>query len=257
MSRDPLAAAAPLADAISAPCYELRLPVGDGTAHLVSVHGDPALLDDAHERLLALDALWSTSDPDSELSRVTRTGGRPVTVSPETLVLVGAAYEAHRLTAVPVDGDVVIDTAASTVCVPTAMAIDLSCVANGLAADLVLADLLDGGAAGACVNVGGAIRVAGIAPRRDGWVVGVDDPRGDGLLGSIRVRDAAIATVDGVTVTLVGDSQRASWAEALARAAASATPSAALSFLERQGATGVVVDDRGVHLAAGWLDLAA
>lgn len=62
-------------------------------------------------------------------------------------------------------------------------------IGKGLAADLVTAQLLGAGAAGACVGVGGDVRVAGRAPDADGWRVGLPASLG----GAVALRDGAVA----------------------------------------------------------------
>jgi thiamine biosynthesis lipoprotein len=307
---------------VGAPCFELTFPVMGSKAHLVVVQGEPASLDDARDRLQDLHQRWTRFEPDSEVSRINAHAGQPVAVSAETVVLVGMSVEAWRRThgrfdpsvlpalisagydrdfaaittttvaAVPKPvpqptgcADVVVDAAAGTVCIPEGSALDFGGIAKGLAADMVLADLLDAGALGACVNVGGDLRVHGVAPRRGGWVVGVDDPRGEGLLGCIRTHSAAVATssrakrawgpaahhlidprtcrpastgVESVTVVRTGEDSGAWFAEALAKAAFLAGPHDGPAVLAEYGATGLFVRDDGSHVAApGWEALMA
>jgi thiamine biosynthesis lipoprotein len=138
----------------------------------------------------------------------------PVTLSPSTFAVVAAAVDAWRWTGgrfdptvlqavraagydrtfddvarvdhrpaapVPVPGcdGIVLDHGRRSVLLPEGVTIDLGGIGKGFAADLVVRDLLCVGAAGACVNVGGDLAVAGEAPTGDGWVVGVADPRDD------------------------------------------------------------------------------
>jgi thiamine biosynthesis lipoprotein len=61
------------------------------------------------------------------------------------------------------------------VCLPAGTGFDPGGIGKGLAADIVLSELVATGAEGACVNVGGDLRVSGVAP--DGaWTVGVEHP---------------------------------------------------------------------------------
>lgn len=55
------------------------------------------------------------------------------------------------------------------------MAFDPGGIAKGYAADLVVEALLDAGAAGALVNLGGDLRVEGTPPSGDGWVLEVGE----------------------------------------------------------------------------------
>jgi thiamine biosynthesis lipoprotein len=56
------------------------------------------------------------------------------------------------------------------------LTLDPGGIGKGLAADLVVADLLARGAAGALVSIGGDLVVGGRSPDRDGWIVTVEDP---------------------------------------------------------------------------------
>jgi thiamine biosynthesis lipoprotein len=288
-------------------------------AHIVTVHGDAGLIEDATARIHELHRLWTRFEPDSDVSRMNAGLGRPVPVAPETVLLVGLALESWNMTdgrydpsvlpavlaagydrdfgeltddtvgsgdAKPAKGcaGIVVDAAASTVSVPVGRSIDVSGIAKGLAADLVVADLLDGGAIGACVNIGGDLRVDGASPRSGGWVVGVEHPRTHFLLGCLRLRSGAVATssrvkrswgpanarrhhiIDPLTgrpadtgvqaVTVVADE---GWqAEALATAAFLAGAEHGLAILEAGGASGLIVrDDDTLAVAGAWAELLA
>ncbi len=74
---------------------------------------------------------------------------------------------------------------------PDGVTIDPGGIGKGLAADLVATELVDGGADGALVSVGGDLRVRGRAPH-GGWAVELD--HGDGPFARIGVIDGAVAT---------------------------------------------------------------
>ena len=59
---------------------------------------------------------------------------------------------------------IVVDEDAGTVRLPVDVGFDPGGIGKGLAADLVVAEVLAEGAAGACVNLGGDMRVDGAAP---------------------------------------------------------------------------------------------
>jgi thiamine biosynthesis lipoprotein len=68
-------------------------------------------------------------------------------------------------------------------------------IGKGLAADLVVAELLAEGAEGASVNVGGDVRAEGRSPTPDGWVVAVEDPwTRSRELSRCALRSGAVAT---------------------------------------------------------------
>jgi len=306
-------------EAHAAPRYQLRVPTMGTQAHLMSVHGEPELLEEARERLADLHAKWTRFEPDSEVSRINAAAGTPVHVSPETVLLVGLAVTAWTRThgrydpsvlpallAAGYDRDfaaldatsigsratgpavgcagVTVDAEASTVMVPPGTALDFGGIAKGLAADLIVADLLEGGAIGACVNIGGDLRVSGVSPRRGGWIVGVDHPRAHFLADCIRVTEGAVATTSRVkrtwgpsscnlhhvidpatgapahttvqSVTIVGD--QGWYVEALAKAAFLAGPVDGADLLVAAGASGYFFLDGDQTVAVGsWNELRA
>ncbi len=68
----------------------------------------------------------------------------------------------------PGAGVVELDAVVRAVRLPPDVALDLGGIAKGFAADLVAAELLDAGAEGVCVNIGGDLRVSGTPPTGDG-----------------------------------------------------------------------------------------
>jgi FAD:protein FMN transferase len=192
------------------------------------VGGGPELLATARRRIDDLEARWSRFRPDSELNRLNaRADGEPHPVSPDTFSLLQRAVEAWRLTGGLCDptvlGDVLragyrasfddlpatvtagasdlgrgaagieLDPVARTARLPVGVGVDPGGVGKGFAADLVVAELLDAGAEGACVNLGGDLRVAGAAPA-ESWVVAVDHPWRPDPAGVVHLRDGAVAT---------------------------------------------------------------
>ena len=69
-------------------------------------------------------------------------------------------------------------------------------IGKGFAADLVLDELLAEGAGGACVNLGGDVRVGGLGPDGGDWTVTVEDPRDPAgpPLVTLLLADGAVAT---------------------------------------------------------------
>lgn len=184
-----------------------------GTGHVL-VLGPHAVrsLAYARSRLDLLERVWSRFLPGSDVSRLNAAAGRWVDVCADTVVLlrhsrryweltegqfdptVHAAMLAHGydrdlacvratgsaapVASVPAPGcdGIEVDAAAGRARLPLGAGFDPGGIGKGLAADLVCAELLAAGAAGALVNVGGDLRAAGRPPRRDGWVVAVPDP---------------------------------------------------------------------------------
>jgi thiamine biosynthesis lipoprotein len=302
----------------AAPTYQIRMPIMGTQAHLITVHGEPELLDEARDRLVDLHAKWTRFEPTSEVSRI-NAAGEPTEVSPETVLLVGLAVTAWAWTSGRYDPSVLpallaagynrdfgrldassvtagdpspgvgcsgveVNAERMTVRIPPGTALDFGGIAKGLAADLIVADLLDGGAIGACANIGGDLRAAGVSPQRGGWLVGVEHPQGHFLTDCLRVREGAVATtsrtkrrwgpaashlhhvIDPITgrpartrvqsVTVVAD--EGWYAEALAKAAFLAGPEQGAQVLTSAGASGIFFCDDDETVAVGhWQELIA
>ena len=189
------------------------------------------LADQAVARLAELESRWSRFRPDSEVSLLNAAAGTPVEVSAETVHLVRRSIDAWRLSAGFVDGtelaavvaagydrsfeqipedrtpttgpaaprslagpgDIVIDGRA--VAIPAGCGFDPGGIGKGLAADLVSAELVTAGATGACVNVGGDLRVRGDTPRRrGGWTVAVEHPHRPSPIALVGLTDGGVAS---------------------------------------------------------------
>lgn len=180
--------------------------------------GDPAdLLDDAQQYIEDLEAKWSRFRPSSDVTRVNRHAGVAMPVSPATAELVSLAISCSGLTGgrfdptvgaaviaagydrsfdelaaspgvlpdapptiVPGCDGIVVDPASGTIRVPRGTLLDLGGIGKGRIADLVSAMLITAGASGVCVDLGGDVRVAGVAPDDGPWVVAIDDPMAPG-----------------------------------------------------------------------------
>jgi thiamine biosynthesis lipoprotein len=245
------------------------------------------------------------------VSRLNRAGGRPTLVSADTVTLVRLALAGWRGTAGRFDPTVLgpmldagydrsfeqlvepaptrapsglvlgavamsIDERWGTVALPPGVGFDPGGIGKGLAADLVVVELLAGGAAGACVNIGGDLRAEGGGP----WPVDVADPFDSRRppVATLALQTGAAATssrlrrmwwqggtrrhhiidpttgrpadtdVAAVTV-LTGEAWRA---EVLATSALLAGVAGAVDVLAGAGATGLVVGADGtLHPAPG------
>ena len=176
-----------------------------------------------------------------------------------------------------------VDEGVGTVRLPFGVGFDPGGIGKGLAADLVASELIELGADGACVNVGGDLRVIGTAPDGDVWRVEVDDPSGGPRLGLVALADGAVATssrarrhwtaadgtehhhlIEPVTATSASTSVLAAtviasegWrAEVLAKVAfldgLSTSASKGPRWLERLGVGALVVHDGGVVTNDRW-----
>jgi thiamine biosynthesis lipoprotein len=201
-------------------------------AHLVVVGGRAQLVDDAAARLADLERRWSRFLLDSEISQCNALAGRAVRVSRDTLRLVSHAVAGWKLTngcfdptvltavrdagydrdfpdamqrasmhtpppARPAPGcaGIVCDESLGTVTLPAHVQLDPGGIGKGLAADIVTEELLEHGAAGALVSVGGDVRVRGLPPEGSTWTLAVDDATHPGVdLVRLGLHDGAVAT---------------------------------------------------------------
>jgi thiamine biosynthesis lipoprotein len=260
----------------------------------------------AEQWVAELERRWTRFRPDSELMRLNGSPGRPVVVSMDTFAAIAHAVDAWRLTygrfdptvfdavnAAGYDRDfagvrdvvhstdgrpspgcdaIVLDPLVRAVTLPEGVRLDLGGIGKGFGADLVVTRLLEDGAHGACVALGGDLRVGGIGPEEDGaWRVLVEDPYGRHVPRSLRLRAGGVATTtrlkrrwfahDGerhhvldprtgrsaytglAAITAVAGE---GWfAEALAKAGFVAGITEAAPLFARHGATGLLVDDGG------------
>jgi thiamine biosynthesis lipoprotein len=92
-------------------------------------------------------------------------------------------------------GVVELDPVGGALRVAVGCGFDPGGIGKGTAADLVVGELLEAGADGACVNVGGDLRVAGAGPAGADWVVAVEDPRDPASsVAELVLADGALAT---------------------------------------------------------------
>lgn len=182
-------------------------------AHLVIVDAPHPLAVHARERLDELEMRWSRFVPESELCRLNAAAGVPVVVSPATFALVEHACDAwsrtrgafdptvlpaveaagydrdfasvapvgehtqQRPVTVPGCGGIGLDPLVRSVTLPVGVRLDFGGIGKGFAADLVAEELLEAGAAGVCVNLGGDLRVEGRPPdgdAGDAWVIEIE-----------------------------------------------------------------------------------
>lgn len=168
----------------------------------------------ARRRVGLLDRAWSRFRADSELSHVNRNAGSgPITVSDDFAHLVRAMREGWEISgglfdptitpslnawgynatfsdvlsrsdqftlrpnvvAAPGMGDVLIN--GNELTLPSDVELDSGSVGKGLAADIVSAEIIEAGAIGVLVNLGGDVAVRGIPGDHSDWVIGIDDER--------------------------------------------------------------------------------
>ena len=86
-----------------------------------------------------------------------------------------------------------IEINAHEVRLPAGTGFDAGGIGKGLAADIVAAEVVEAGADGVCINLGGDLRVIGVSP--DGaWTVAVEHPSFDEPIAHIGLEHGAVAT---------------------------------------------------------------
>ena len=214
--------------------FETRFRAMGSEAHVLVVDGPDTLLDTAIARIEVLESRWSRLRETSEVRRLDDAEGRPCMISADTALLVermidgweasGGAYDptmSVEITALGYDRS--FDTLADSRTGPTRSAVsnsrigraheiafdpyvpsvtlgpgfglDPGGIGKGLAADIVTAELIEMGARGALVALGGDVRVRGDAPTPAGWCVAVEDPRDRSVtLAHVVMHDGAVCT---------------------------------------------------------------
>jgi FAD:protein FMN transferase len=208
---------------------ELLFRAMGSDAHIIVAGGGPDLLDHAVERVGDLEQRWSRFLDDSEISELNREAGSFVSVSSETVTLIRRAIEAWRLSGGAFDPTVLgallragydrpfdqlaqaspsrngmtsrLDIGAGEIAIrdsrvrlPEGTGFDPGGIGKGLAADLVCSELLAAGADGACVNLGGDVRVAGSGPGGEGWTIAVEHPGSSLPIAVLGLASGAVAT---------------------------------------------------------------
>jgi thiamine biosynthesis lipoprotein len=286
-------------------------------AHVILVGADAGADDRARRRLEDLERLWSRFRPESDVSRLNSSPEAMLVVALDTVRLVATMKEAWAQTggrydptllgainaagyAASVDGsgrrssrprgpraggvgDVRVHDSAPLVSVPSGVGLDPGGIGKGLAADIVVRELIGAGAAGALVGIGGDLACAGTPPEPHGWRVAVEDPlERSRTLATVALAAGGAATSSTLTRTWVEGGERrhhvidaatgecastdlaavtvfarAGWeAEAHATAALLAGFRGALDYLDRAGLQGIVTTLAGETTATPGLPLA-
>jgi FAD:protein FMN transferase len=172
--------------------------------------------------------------------------------------------------------DIALDRTRQTVTLQKPLLLDLGAVAKGLAIDLAARELA--GLERFAVDAGGDLYCGGAIDERAGWQVGIENPGGDGLLGTVTARHVGVCTSSGVArpapaagghhlldprsgqspeavagVTVVAPTAMA--ADALSTAAFILGPAQGLRMLAEQDVHGMVVMSNGdVRMTDGWTE---
>ena len=190
--------------------------------------GAPEAAREAKERLLALDALWSATREGSDIARLNGGAGEAIALAPETMRLLRMSEEVREETKGALDvtllpllklwgfsggvhrvptaeeieaaraltgaGKLKLDEAAGTARLEKGSSVELGAVAKGYAGELVAAELKSRGVRSALFDLGGNIETIGAREGGTPWRVGIRNPFGGALLGTVEVADAAVVT---------------------------------------------------------------
>ncbi|MBP1736229.1 MAG: Membrane-associated lipoprotein involved in thiamine biosynthesis [Oscillospiraceae bacterium] len=215
----------------------------DTVMQLTAYGGDDALMQEASDRITALDSLLSTTNPDSEIYALNAQG--TATVSPDTAALVEDGIKYGQLTGglldvtiYPVvrawgfttgeyqipDADTLtellktvdyrsisFDADTSVVTLPEGVMVDFGSLAKGYTGDVLLKLFADNGITSAMVNLGGNVQTLGAKPDGSAWRVGIEDPSGDDYLGIVSVVNKTVITSGGYERYFTGDDGTVYW----------------------------------------------
>jgi thiamine biosynthesis lipoprotein len=282
--------------------------MGSSAEIVVDGHNADALLAWAQQAIAELEARWSRFRDDSELNRICEHAGLgPVSASPQTVSAIAKAIQLWYVTdgcfdatvrpaleacgydrsfelvenddaptpsppPVPGCSGIRVDHVESTVALPSGVRLDLGGIGKGLAADLVATELIERGARGACVALGGDVRVAGLPPYGLAWQIPVEDPLDESRTLCIRpLTDEGVITtttrfrrwrradatmhhlIDPATGTsarrgvtaVIAQADETWWAEGVAKAALVAGIDGGVALLERLGIAALILCDDG------------
>lgn len=274
----------------------------------------------ARDLINDLERQWSRFLPESDISRLNSAQGAMVTVNPATIELLHAMVQGYAatdgcfdptllaplvalgydaswsdprlVTSLPAGvswrggvAGIAVDAVASVAQLPSGTVLDPGGIGKGMAADMVVNELLRANVAGAMISIGGDLRVAGVGPLGGGWVIRVDDslaPTDSGTTAvSLSLANAGVATsgtmrrawqdpngvavhhlLDPVTGQPVQETIQATvvagtaaWAEVYAKLVM-VRGVAALAELDSVGlGARVVLADRSVHCNKAWHSL--
>ena len=201
----------------------------DTVITLTAYVDDAAVLNDALEECGRYERLLSRTVEGSDVWRINHSGGKPVEVSDDTVILLQTARRvsaysdgAFDVTIAPVstmwdftsgaavvpDADAIAEAAAlvdytrmdidgNTVTLPENMMIDLGGIAKGYIADEVKLYLMERGVKSAVLSFGGNIVTIGLKPDGSPWKVGIQDidkPTGEYMLVSLNFGGSTVTS---------------------------------------------------------------
>ncbi|MEE9414263.1 MAG: FAD:protein FMN transferase [Acidimicrobiales bacterium] len=197
--------------------------------HLIVVGGSSEVGDRMERQLHHLESIWSRFVPSSEISELNAAPDNYQLVSEETAELIergvqgwaltGGVFDptilqammangydrtfsqcgneepAHRAGASIGCGGIEVNRTINLVRLGPGVGFDPGGIGKGLAADLIVADAMANGAAGAMANIGGDLVCRGEAPTGQGWVIDVTERSvRDERVALLTLEEGAVAT---------------------------------------------------------------
>lgn len=193
----------------------------------LSVYGNEKVLSAAEKRVAALEKLFSVTDPDSEIYALNHNGASEL--SGDTAACLADGLDLCRRTGGALDLSVypverawgfttgnyripseqelsallpLVDYSRipfdkAVISLDQGMEIDLGGIAKGYTGDQLLQLFRENGVSSALINLGGNIQAVGAKPDGTPWRIGIQDPFGDGYLGTLDAVNQAVITSGG------------------------------------------------------------
>jgi thiamine biosynthesis lipoprotein len=264
----------------------------------------------AATRLNEIESRWSRFLPSSEITALNEARGDPLYVSDDTVRLIESAVRAWHATSGAFDptllgtivglgyaasrdsaamttslapgthpqgrpAEILVDRSCGVVRLPAGTTIDPGGIGKGLAADLVVDELIAGGAGGALVEIGGDIRMRGLPPAGTAWPIAIADSddvvdiADGGIATSTPLRRTWIhdghrrhhlidpgtlrpSTADIVACTVIAGSS--AWAEAFTKLPFVVGIDAAIDRYESLGLAGSITTSSGITSTSNWTE---
>lgn len=206
----------------------------------VKAYGDnaEAALDEAETEIKRIEALFSVTDPQSDISKINKNGGQPVEVSEDTFELISKSLDFCRetdgaldITVYPVvrewgfttgsynipdrkklsellknTGYKRVSLSDDSVLLEKGMELDLGSVAKGYCSGRIADIMKQKGVSSALINLGGNVQAIGTKPDGTAWRVGIQDPdNSEEIACTLSVSDCAVVTSGNYERFFVGE----------------------------------------------------
>lgn len=201
----------------------------DGVMNLTAYDCDLELMNQAKERIVELEGLFSATNETAEIFKLNHKG--TAELSADTINLLNQAIEICQMTEGALDLSVYpvvqawgfttdsfqvpaketvsrllsnvdytkIQIDGNRTTLPEGMEIDFGSVAKGYTGDQLVQMLKENGIKSAILDLSGNIHAVGTKPDGEDWRVAIYDPAGNDVVGALSIRDKAVITSGGYT----------------------------------------------------------